>query len=348
MIQPPKGIGNTWSPLTGVALAFSTASLLGGCVAQVRVASPPAVYEAPAPAYGEPADVELRATDAPPPLPEYEQPPCPDDGYLWTPGYWAYGGGGYFWVPGTWVQPPPRRRAVDPRLLGLRGRRVCIPHRVLGSPCRILRRRELRPWLWRHGLCGRPWSGNSFAYNRTVNNVNVTHVHNTYNETVINNVTVNRVSYNGGSGGLSAAPTSQDRAASREQHAAPTPLQREHVVEAVRNPALAVRANGGHPPIAATPRPAAFNAPGVVGARGSSTPAAAELRRARDGGRGPGGRAAIQQWREWCGSAGGRPAKLDARAAERAGNRAQWHAWTRRARNVTRRECLARADRERQ
>ena len=26
----------------------------------------------------------------PPPLPVYEQPICPAEGYLWTPGYWAY------------------------------------------------------------------------------------------------------------------------------------------------------------------------------------------------------------------------------------------------------------------
>jgi len=26
----------------------------------------------------------------PPALPFYEQPICPSDGYLWTPGYWAY------------------------------------------------------------------------------------------------------------------------------------------------------------------------------------------------------------------------------------------------------------------
>src|SRR5882757_5667005 len=43
---------------------------------------------------------------APPILPVYEQPPIPAAGYMWTPGYWAYGDDGYFWVPGTWVQPP--------------------------------------------------------------------------------------------------------------------------------------------------------------------------------------------------------------------------------------------------
>lgn len=42
----------------------------------------------------------------PPALPVYAQPPCPEDGYLWTPGYWAWGPAGYYWVPGVWVRPP--------------------------------------------------------------------------------------------------------------------------------------------------------------------------------------------------------------------------------------------------
>src|ERR1700732_2220582 len=43
---------------------------------------------------------------APPPLPVYVQPVCPAAGYIWTPGYWAYGEDGYYWVPGTWVMAP--------------------------------------------------------------------------------------------------------------------------------------------------------------------------------------------------------------------------------------------------
>jgi hypothetical protein len=45
---------------------------------------------------------------APPELPVYEQPLCPGEGYLWTPGYWAWDPdyGDYYWVPGTWVLAP--------------------------------------------------------------------------------------------------------------------------------------------------------------------------------------------------------------------------------------------------
>ena len=58
----------------------------------------------------------IAITVAPPELPVYEQPALPAPGYIWTPGYWAYGSEGYFWVPGTWVQPPSSvfygRRAI--------------------------------------------------------------------------------------------------------------------------------------------------------------------------------------------------------------------------------------------
>uniref|UniRef100_UPI002931E94E YXWGXW repeat-containing protein n=1 Tax=Clavibacter michiganensis TaxID=28447 RepID=UPI002931E94E len=50
--------------------------------------------------------IGVSITVAPPALPVYEQPPCPAVGYIWTPGYWAYGDDDYYWVPGTWVIAP--------------------------------------------------------------------------------------------------------------------------------------------------------------------------------------------------------------------------------------------------
>jgi WXXGXW repeat (2 copies) len=106
---------------------------------------PPASQEYPpaAPSYGyAQAQVEIRTTEAPPPLPDYEQPPCPEPGYLWTPGYWGYGDEGYFWVPGTWVMPP------HSGVLGLGRRRVSVSRRLLGSARRVLRRSPLRRRLY--------------------------------------------------------------------------------------------------------------------------------------------------------------------------------------------------------
>src|ERR1700694_4459427 len=52
------------------------------------------------------AEVYVSVAIAPPPLPVYVQPVVPAPGYIWTPGYWAYGPEGYYWVPGTWVFAP--------------------------------------------------------------------------------------------------------------------------------------------------------------------------------------------------------------------------------------------------
>ena len=49
---------------------------------------------------------EMTATAAPPELPSRDQPPCPDEGYIWTPGYWSWDGVTYFWQPGVWLFPP--------------------------------------------------------------------------------------------------------------------------------------------------------------------------------------------------------------------------------------------------
>src|SRR5271154_945015 len=67
------------------------------------------------------AGVIVSITVAPPILPVYVQPVIPAPGYLWTPGYWAYGPEGYFWVPGVWVQPPQVGLLWTPGYWGFHG-----------------------------------------------------------------------------------------------------------------------------------------------------------------------------------------------------------------------------------
>jgi WXXGXW repeat (2 copies) len=55
-----------------------------------------------APQAGAPQGIQ----QAPPAIPDYTQPPAPGDGYIWTPGYWAWNGYGYAWVQGAWVAAP--------------------------------------------------------------------------------------------------------------------------------------------------------------------------------------------------------------------------------------------------
>ena len=63
----------------------------------------------------------------PPPLPVYEQPICPADGYLWTPGYWAYDRPLWLLL-GAWNLGAGAAGglSVDSRLLGLGRRRVLL------------------------------------------------------------------------------------------------------------------------------------------------------------------------------------------------------------------------------
>ena len=87
-------------------------SLICGIAAAIALATLPAVSSAA-------VFVGVSVNIAPPVIPVYVQPPIPAPGYLWTPGYWAWGPAGYYWVPGTWVLPP------DPDLLASIGTRIC-------------------------------------------------------------------------------------------------------------------------------------------------------------------------------------------------------------------------------
>jgi len=258
--------------------ALAIAAVLSACTVQERVYVPaPRPYVPPPPpppvasVEVEAGPVEVTASEPPPPLPDYEQPPCPEDGYLWTPGYWAWGGGGYYWVPGTWVQPPRVGVLWTPGYWGFAGGVYGFHAGYWGPHVGFYGGVNYGFGYVGVGFAGGRWDGGHFAYNTAVNNVNVTVIHNTYNQTVINNnVTVNRVSFNGGAAGVQARPTPQERTFAQEPHIAPTPVQVQHRQEAAKNPALAARANGGHPAIAATVRPAQFSGPGVVGAHGAA------------------------------------------------------------------------------
>jgi hypothetical protein len=207
---------------------------------------------------------------APPALPVYEQPICPAEGYIWTPGYWAWDDedGDYYWVPGTWVEAPRVGYLWTPGYWGWGGSAFIFHEGYWGPRIGFYGGINYGYGYFGHGYEGGRWDHDHFYYNRTVNNVNVTEIHNTYNTTIINNnTTINRVSYNGGNGGVNERATRQEEAAARERHLAPVGPQVQHVQEARSNRELRASVNQGKPPIAATPRPAAFNERGIVPAR---------------------------------------------------------------------------------
>ena len=207
------------------------------------------------------AQIGISITIAPPALPVYEQPPLPAQGYIWTPGYWAYSQGDYYWVPGTWVMAPQVGFLWTPGYWGWGNGGYAFNEGYWGPHVGFYGGINYGYGYTGEGYQGGRWDNGQFAYNRAVNNVNVTNIHNTYNTTVINNTTVNRVSYNGGNGGITARPTAQEETAAHEKHIAPVAAQTQHVQAARANPQQRASVNQGKPAIAATPKPGAFSDP---------------------------------------------------------------------------------------
>jgi hypothetical protein len=210
--------------------------------------------------------VGVAITIAPPELPVYEQPICPGDGYLWTPGYWAYGDDGYFWVPGTWVLAPEVGFLWTPGYWGWGDGEYIFYDGYWGPQVGFYGGINYGFGYFGHGFEGGRWDNGHFFYNRAVLNVNVNVIHNVYN-TRVNETTVTRVSFNGGHGGINARATAQEEAAARERHIPAVAAQTEHIQAARSNPDLRVSANHGKPPIAATDRPGELKGGGVVAAR---------------------------------------------------------------------------------
>jgi WXXGXW repeat (2 copies) len=212
---------------------------------------------------------------APPPLPVYQQPPLPAPGYIWVPGYWAYGPEGYFWVPGTWVEPPGPDLVWTPGYWSWSDGAYAWTPGYWGPTVGYYGGIDYGYGYPGRGYYGGEWRNHQFFYNSAVDNVRDVNVTNVYSKTVVNNVTVNRVSYNGGPGGVSARPTAAEQAAARAPHHGPTSAQIQHVTGARGQHDLLASVNHGSPPIAATAKPNTFSGPGVVKARGASVPPAA-------------------------------------------------------------------------
>src|SRR5216684_3371482 len=220
------------------------------------------------------AQIGVFITIAPPALPVYEQPLCPGDGYIWTPGYWAYGDDfdDYYWVPGTWVLAPEIGFLWTPGYWGWGGDRFVFYEGYWGPHVGFYGGIGYGYGYFGEGYEGGRWDNGHFFYNRSVNNVNITEIHNVYNTTVINNTTVNRVSYNGGNGGINARPRPEEEAVEHEKHIAPVAVQTQHAQAARANPQQRASVNQGKPAIAATPKPGALNDRAAVPAKEAGAP----------------------------------------------------------------------------
>ena len=221
-----------------------------------------AVLATPTPAPSQVA-VGVSISIAPPDLPVYEQPLCPGEDYIWTPGYWSWDGDDYFWVPGTWIVAPEPGFLWTPGYWAWGERGYVFTAGYWGPVVGFYGGVNYGFGYFGHGFEGGRWQEGHFYYNRAVANVNVTIIHNTYN-TRVTNITETRVSFNGGNGGVQARATAQEEAAARERHVPPVAAQTQHVEQARANRELRSQVNHGAPPVAASQKPGTFSGAGVT------------------------------------------------------------------------------------
>ena len=197
------------------------------------------------------AGVFVSVNFAPPVLPVYVQPAMPGPGYMWMPGYWAFGGGGYYWVPGTWAMAPAAGLLWTPGYWGWSGGAYLWHGGYWGPHVGFYGGVNYGFGYGGVGFHGGYWQGARFYPNRAV----------------ANEFPSNRVSFNGGGGGVMARPTAGEMLAARDHHMGATAMQVQHQQMASRDNSLRASVNGGRPGIAATSRPGVFSGHGVVASR---------------------------------------------------------------------------------
>lgn len=195
------------------------------------------------------AGVFISVGFAPPVLPVYVQPVCPEPNLMWTPGYWAYGPDGYYWVPGAWVPAPYVGALWTPPYWGFAGGVYVFHPGYWGPHVGYYGGINYGFGYMGVGFVGGVWGGGVFRYNTAIMHVGPG-IRNVYvDRTVIvrNTIVNNRVAYNGGPGGVRYAPSAQERAYMNERHTGPTSFQTQHMNAARADRTAYARANGGRP-----------------------------------------------------------------------------------------------------
>jgi len=216
--------------------------------------------------------VGVSVTFGPPPLPVYAQPLCPGPGFVWIPGYWAWDPGiGYYWVPGLWVLTPFVGALWTPGYWAWSNGVFIWYEGYWGPAVGFYGGINYGYGYTGYGYDGGYWSGGRFYYNRKVNNINVTNITTVYSRTV-SNVRPTGVSFNGGPGGTTVRPNSEQLTAARQRHSSLTDAQNHQMQVARTDPKQRATVNRGRPAIAATAKPGVFTGRGVMGAGRTGDP----------------------------------------------------------------------------
>ncbi|MGB6973874.1 MAG: YXWGXW repeat-containing protein [Terracidiphilus sp.] len=197
------------------------------------------------------AGVFISVGFAPPPLPVYVQPDCPDPGLMWTPGYWAYGQDGYYWVPGAWVPAPYDGALWTPGYWGWDAGFYVWHPGYWGQYVGYYGGVNYGFGYFGIGFVGGRWHGNYFEYNTAVMHLDRGRIHHFYDDrAVVSRYTVSRgshVSYNGGRGGINYRPSAAEQRATHEQHSGPTSYQTQHETQFRNDRNAYSKVNHGRP-----------------------------------------------------------------------------------------------------
>src|SRR5262249_58565795 len=118
------------------------------------------------------------------------EPPIPADGYIWTPGYWAWDDNtGYYWVPGTWVMPPQAGLLWTPGYWGWNDGVYAFHEGYWGPEVGFYGGVSYGFGYGGVGYEGGYWRGGAFFYKPSVNKFSKAGVNNVYKKTVVVNKT---------------------------------------------------------------------------------------------------------------------------------------------------------------
>ncbi len=227
------------------------------------------------------AQISISVTVAPPVLPVYEQPPCPEEGLMWVPGYWAWEqDSGYYWVPGEWVPAPYVGAMWTPPWWAWDNGRYLFHQGYWGNDVGYYGGINYGYGYMGVGFAGGEWRSGRFAYNTAVVRVNRTVIHNTYvNETIVHNNTIvdeRRVAYNGGPSGIRHEPTPVERRAMSVSHTPPTQVQQQRIEAARADRNSFAKVNGGRPTTPVVARPQEGTRNGEAARPGTTAPVRSE------------------------------------------------------------------------
>lgn len=218
---------------------------------------PPSGYR-PLPPHFQPrrviaADID-KVNIPPPPLPSYEQPAIPAQGYLWTPGFWAWRKSvpDYFWVPGTWVMPPQPGLLWTPPYWSRVDDGYAFHAGYWADQVGFYGGIDYGYGYTGDGYQGGRWENGSFHYNRAVNNLGSLGISNVYDQGVTASDNAVHASFNGDQRGTAARPTRDQQALVGAPHVGATPEQQKHFEFAAMDRSLYSKLNNGEPGMAAT------------------------------------------------------------------------------------------------